>query len=467
MADFRAFLENYRQLKLNYFRFVQKNIVMHYVTTEELYTLYVNGSKVCTDTRQITPHSLFFALKGAHFDGHCFVSQALEQGASWVVIDNPDFQSDERYLLVENVLTALQNLATHHRRQLNIPVIGLTGSNGKTTTKELMRAVLAQKFTVYATQGNLNNHIGVPLSILAIDADVEIAVIEMGANHQQEIAQLCAIAQPNYGLITNIGKAHLDGFGGLDGVKRGKGELYDYLQAHQGVAFVHYDSEHLRDMLGVYTLATVVSYGRQVTNDVCGMVFHEGARVGVEWFSDKFDVHPPVRALSNLTGEYNFANMLAAIAIGLYVGLSVAQINAGIVEYEPTNMRSQRVITAKNTIIADAYNANPSSMSVALDNMLHMPETHKVVILGDMFELGEYAETEHRKIIEIALSARFERAIFVGHQFHELRLQYPKGIFWENLAELKSYLTDFPVQQSLVLVKGSRGMKLESIFELL
>jgi UDP-N-acetylmuramoyl-tripeptide--D-alanyl-D-alanine ligase len=343
-------------------------------TTEQLYQHYLQHPLVSTDTRKIIPGSIFFALKGDKFDANTFAEQAIEAGAAYVVIDDPQYQLNNKYLLVNNVLETLQDLARYHRRQLNIPVIGLTGTNGKTTTKELVNAVLTQHFNTLATQGNLNNHIGVPLTILSIANEHEAAVIEMGANHQKEIELLCSIAQPTHGMITNVGKAHLEGFGGVEGVKKGKGELYDYLkQAHQfeghesGVAFVNVDDSILMDMIEQRHLTSVIYYGSNEQSLVSGKIVENSPLLTIEWTNQRSGENYAVK--TQLTGAYNLNNILAAICIGVHFNLSSAQINIGIEGYQPKNFRSQIVKTVTNTLICDYYNANPSSMFVAIENI--------------------------------------------------------------------------------------------------
>ncbi|HEX3386316.1 MAG TPA: UDP-N-acetylmuramoyl-tripeptide--D-alanyl-D-alanine ligase, partial [Mucilaginibacter sp.] len=332
------------------------------MSTQELYRLYLQHPVISTDTRKISPDCLFFALKGENFDANTFAEQAIEQGASYSVIDNPAYKKGDQYLLVEDVLLALQDLARHHRRQLMLPVVGLTGTNGKTTTKELINAVLSQQFNTYSTQGNLNNHIGVPLTILSINSDHEAAVIEMGANHQKEIELLCSISQPSHGMITNVGKAHLEGFGGVEGVKKGKGELYDFLAPHPprgGVAFVNCDDPILVNMALSRGLDPIIYYGKSdAASLVSGRIIDNSPLLTLEWTDRRSDRNHAVK--TQLTGEYNLPNILAAICIGLYFNIAPHKINAGISGYQPKNNRSQVMKTATNTLICDYYNANPS-----------------------------------------------------------------------------------------------------------
>ncbi len=436
------------------------------VSTAQLYEVYSKHPLVCTDTRNISPGCIFFALKGENFDGNKFAKQALEAGAAYAVVDSPK-EANDRFLLVEDVLTALQDLARMHRKQLQIPVIGITGSNGKTTTKELLYAVLSQHYRTFATSGNLNNHIGVPLSLLAIGPDIEIAIIEMGANHQKEIALLSSISQPSHGLITNIGKAHLEGFGGIEGVKIGKGELYEFLASHNGTTFINRDSSDLMEMSERHRLKQTVFYGKGEQNEVFGEILAVSPFLEIAWQSrlkeldgQRFSVQ------THLTGAYNLDNILASIAVGVFFGLSPEEINAGLNGYVPSNNRSQITKTEKNTLICDYYNANPSSMNVALENLQKIDGAKKVIILGDMFELGAESAAEHQEIIKKALSTPADRYIFIGQDFFE-QGKNQAAEFYKSTEEAYRALEITPVVQSTVLIKGSRGMKLEKLLELL
>jgi UDP-N-acetylmuramoyl-tripeptide--D-alanyl-D-alanine ligase len=431
---------------------------------EKLYELYLQHPVISTDTRKIAPSSLFFALKGDKFDANTFAKQAIEAGAAYAVIDNAAYRVSEQYILVDDVLETLQDLARYHRKQLQIPVIGLTGSNGKTTTKELINAVLSQQFATLATQGNLNNHIGVPLTILSINALHQMSVIEMGANHQKEIAFLCSIAQPTHGLITNVGKAHLEGFGGIEGVRIGKGELYDHLKAHNGTAFVNSNSADLLTMQKGRELNNVVYYGsNKDTDTIVGSLTGNAPYLALEWsIKGAGEVYA---ITSQLTGEYNLPNILAAICIGHYFELTPQQINAGITGYQPKNNRSQITHTATNTLICDYYNANPSSMVVAINNLDKMVAQHKVMILGDMFEMGSEAAAEHEEIIKRALSIAADEYIFVGDEFYQRHGQY-KATFYRTAEDAIAGLQTKPITNSTVLIKGSRGMALERLVAL-
>lgn len=435
------------------------------MNAEFLYQKYLQSSAICTDTRQITPGCMFFALKGDNFDGNAFALKALEDGAKWVVVDDPSVKTDDRFILTDNVLNALQDLARHHRKQLNIPFIAITGTNGKTTTKELLYSVLSQHCKTYATAGNLNNHIGVPLTILSIPVSAEIAIIEMGANHQKEIALLCSIAQPSHGLITNVGKAHLEGFGSFEGVKIAKGELYEYLAQNNGIAFINSDNRHLVDMSRDRNVQNIVQYGSSADNYVSGAIANASPFLSVAWHREAMELDDQTHlAQSNLTGAYNLENILAVICIGTFFRLSADQINRGIEVYKPSNNRSQITKTEKNTLICDFYNANPSSMKVALDNLRNAPEKQKAFILGDMFELGKEAETEHKLVVEEAIHLKAQRSIFVGEEFYRLRDQFQDNAeFYRTTTEAYNGLKANSLTDFLILIKGSRGMKLEML----
>jgi len=439
------------------------------MTTENIYQLYLQHPVISTDTRKIAAGSLFFALKGDNFNANTFAEQAIASGAAYAIIDNPTYQLGEKYILVDDVLTALQDLARYHRKQLTIPVIGLTGTNGKTTTKELINSVLSQKFKTLATQGNLNNHIGVPLTILSIDNTHQIAVIEMGANHQKEIALLSSIAQPSHGLITNIGKAHLEGFGGVEGIKIGKGELYDFLKADEGIAFVNGDDLVLMDMQKARSLNKLVLYGTaNKDNTITGKLTENSPLLSLEWTNKSSGETYPVK--TQLTGAYNLDNILAAICIGVYFELEADEINAGISGYQPQNNRSQIKQTETNTLICDYYNANPSSMQVAIENIGKLQADRKVLILGDMFELGDESADEHAAIIQKALDVDVAERIFIGKEFAKqgsgIKNQVSGVKFYNTAEEAIESLKTHPIKNSTILIKGSRGMALERLVNL-
>jgi len=433
----------------------------------EIYKLFRQYPLISTDTRNIVPGSLFFALKGEKFDANTFAQQAIKAGAAYVVIDNPSFKNGEKYILVDDVLTALQDLARYHRQHLTIPVIGLTGSNGKTTTKELINSVLSQRYKTLATQGNLNNHIGVPLTILSIEPSHEIAVIEMGANHQKEIELLSSIARPTHGLITNVGKAHLEGFGGVEGVKKGKGELYDFLRDSRGVAFVNSDSQDLLTMQQERGLKNVRFYGTgNPNNSVTGQVVKNTPYLTLEWENNNSGRSHFVK--TQLTGAYNIDNVLAAICIGVYFGLTDDEIDTGVEGYQPKNNRSQIVKTTTNTLICDYYNANPSSMAVAIENLGRMDAQKKVMILGDMFELGEESAAEHAAIVQKAMETPVDERIFIGKYFYEAGVAIAgSGTCYATAEDALKVFKANPIKNAIILIKGSRGMALERLVKLL
>ena len=436
------------------------------MNTDQLYQVYLQNRVICTDTRQITPGCLFFALRGENFDGNLFAEKALDAGAAYAVIDNKTFKKDNRFILVDEVLIALQNLARHHRRQLTIPFIGITGSNGKTTTKELLYSVLSQHCRTHATTGNLNNHIGVPLTILSIPENTDIAIIEMGANHQKEIEFLCSICQPTHGIITNVGKAHLEGFGGVEGVKKGKGELYEFIDKAQGTVFANSDNYLLMDMLRDRKVQKIVQYGTAEDNFVSGNLIANLPYLEIEWHREAMEIDDQMhRCKSNLTGIYNFENIMTAICIGIYFKLSAEQVNRGIEEYKPVNNRSQIKVTESNTLICDYYNANPSSMVVAIDNLKAATGQNKVMILGDMFELGKESAKEHQQIIEKAKTVDAGKCIFIGEDFYHFR--NAASDFYKTTTDAYEALKLVPIINSTILIKGSRGMKLELLLELL
>lgn len=431
---------------------------------DQLYQIYKEFPKVCTDTRQISKDCLFFALKGDNFNGNSFADQALEAGAKYVVLDDPEFyKEDPAYILVDDVLSSLQDLARFHRKHLKMPFIGITGTNGKTTSKELLNSVLSQKYHTYATKGNLNNHIGVPLTILSLTEDIEIAIVEMGANHVHEIEFLCGISNPTHGFITNVGKAHLEGFGSFEGVMQAKGELYDYLNANQGQIYIQGDNEYLLLMAADRNLKDVIYYGFTEKNQIQGGLVVADPFLTIFWKNKDDAERQEVK--TNLTGAYNIENMLAAVALGKTFGLSTEQINAGLGNYVPQNNRSQISKTDKNTIIADYYNANASSMAAALGNLDVIQADRKVAILGDMFEMGDQSEVEHRKVIEKAKSLNLDRLIFVGKAFYAQRDD--QASFFESTDALKEDLVENPLDDYLILLKASRGMAFEKLMEVL
>ena len=426
----------------------------------ELYAIYRRHSIICTDTRSLTDGCIFFALKGPSFNGNTFAATALEQGAAFAVVDEPQFATNDKCLLVPDVLTALQELAHYHRRQLKIPVLAITGSNGKTTTKELARAVLSKKFKTLATRGNLNNHIGVPLTLLSITDDIEFAVVEMGANHQQEIAGYCRYAEPDFGLITNVGKAHLEGFGGFDGVKKGKGELYSFLSSSDKTIFMNADNAHLQEMASQRNASHLFRYGTGSDVDCKGKLLSEQPFLIIQWSCEdqQGEVH------SHLVGTYNFENILSAIAIGNYFGVESNDIDKAIADYIPDNSRSQLMQRGSNTLILDAYNANPTSMEAALKNFSSMTGKNKIVCLGDMAELGDATDAEHERIVRILATENFSDVILVGKNFGKYSAQLSCHHFSDS-GEAANWLKEQSIADSTVLIKGSRSSRMEKLLE--
>ncbi len=424
-----------------------------------LYTLFLKSTGVSTDTRKIDPENIFFALKGPNFNANEFAPKALEMGASVVVIDDPAYfiEDDERYFMAEDALRMLQQLANHHRHQLNIPIIGLTGSNGKTTSKELLNAVLKQKFKTVATVGNLNNHIGVPLTLLSVGKDAEIAIVEMGANKQGDIQELCEIAEPTHGFITNIGKAHLEGMGGPEGVLKTKTELYQHLRANNGTVFINSQDPILANMIKRFE--NPVLYPAK--GDFCEVRFN-----GADPFV-KFSVEDSDQVyLTALIGAYNFGNIATAITVGKFFGVSMDKAVEGIVSYRPSNMRSQLIEKGSNLIILDAYNANPSSMEVAIRTFGEMTgKKHKMIILGDMFELGDHSEEEHRRLGEIVSEYPIDKICFTGSLIVSALEKAPKALYFPDPFSFRNWLEDSKLEDYLILIKGSRGMKLEGLVD--
>jgi UDP-N-acetylmuramoyl-tripeptide--D-alanyl-D-alanine ligase len=431
---------------------------MEYISIEELYARFQETKVICTDTRKITPGSIFFALSGPSFNGNTFARQALEGGCKYAVVDQAEVIEDERYLLVNDSLKALQLLARHHRRQCESIIIGVTGSNGKTTTKELLAAVLRKKYNTLATQGNLNNQIGVPLTLLSMPANTEIAVIEMGASKPGDIQELVEIAEPNYGLITNIGKAHLEGMGGYDGVVKTKTELYDFIRNHGGKVFVNGNHPVFTERsLGMDTIV----FGNSDAGFVQGQFVDSNPfvrffwnRVGEGNLADR----PMVN--TQIMGYYNYENLLAAATVGAWFNVPDAEINEALESYVPENNRSQWIETGKNLLILDAYNANPTSMEAALTNFKTMERTGKVLVLGKMMELGEGWENEHFRIAELANQTGAEAVYLIGDLYRKAGVSNATRIF-DQVEEAIVYFTKNPLTGKCILVKGSRSNKLE------
>jgi UDP-N-acetylmuramoyl-tripeptide--D-alanyl-D-alanine ligase len=425
---------------------------------ESLYQIYLNHPSVQTDTRQLKSGDLFFALKGPNFNGNLFADKALEQGASFAVADEYSGIYADRVILVQDVLDTLQALALHHRKQFRIPFIAITGSNGKTTTKELVHAVLSTHYRTYTTRGNLNNHIGIPLTILGIRSDAEIAVIEMGANHQGEIAGYCQYALPTHGIITNAGKAHLEGFGGFDGVKKGKGELFDFMRSQGGSAFVMWDYNYLREMsVGIQE---IVRYGTNDEEQVSGIVRRSEPYLEVEM---KRGFEEGIIS-TQLVGDYNLPNVLCAIAVGKYFKVGELQIRKAVESYSPSNSRSQLIELKSNHIILDAYNANPSSMKAAIENFSRIPVTDnkKVLLLGAMAELGPESLEEHRRIADLIGEFNWHRVALVGGDFQKIDHPYTR---FNNAEEARDWLKEEGIRDAYILIKGSRSMAMEKILD--
>ena len=424
---------------------------------KDLYNKFQESGKISTDTRQISAGSIFFALKGDKFNANTFAVQALEKGALYAVVDEKEYAVNDKCVLVDNVLDTLQQLARYHRDQLKIPIIGLTGSNGKTTSKELLHSVLSKKYKTLATKGNLNNHIGVPLTLLAIDKSIEIAVVEMGANHLGEIALLCSIANPSHGFITNIGRAHIGMFGGFENIIRAKSELYQHLIQNEGTVFINSQNEILANM--------AKRFKQPIFYPEKGDYYH-GELVSADPFV-KVKAENGSEIQTKLIGAYNFENIMSALCIGKYFGVQPDEANAAIEQYEPGNMRSQMVKKGTNTIILDAYNANPSSMQAAVENLAAMKSRGEVVILGDMFELEEEAEKEHRLIGQLLQHKKFDKVYLCGKLFKAALTEIPAAKYFEDKAALIENLKMHPLSDSTILVKASRGIGLETIVEYL
>jgi len=424
---------------------------------EQIYQIFLESTGICTDTRNISKDNLFIALKGPNFNANKFAKQALDKGAIGAIIDDNSFAIPGKTIYVDDGLATLQELARIHRKKLKIPIIGITGSNGKTTTKELIYTVLNSTFKTYATQGNLNNHIGVPLSILSITKNHEIAVIEMGANHLGEIAMLCSITQPNHGLITNIGKAHTGLFGGFEGVIRAKSELYDFLIKNNGKVFINQNQEILMNMSK--RIKESVFYPNVDSFYHCEL---SGADPFVEFIAEN---GKPVK--TNLIGAYNFDNIATALCIGKYFNVPALKANEAVSNYKPQNNRSQIIQQGTNSIILDAYNANPSSMEKALENLANMNSSNKVVILGDMFELGDDTKTEHAQIGNKLNDLNIQRALFCGESMKYAYEAYGHGNYMKTKDFLIDYLKENKYSNSTILIKASRGMALEDVVQYL
>ncbi|WP_299246864.1 UDP-N-acetylmuramoyl-tripeptide--D-alanyl-D-alanine ligase [uncultured Aquimarina sp.] len=421
--------------------------------TAGIHKLFLESSGVCTDTRKIKSNNLFFALKGDNFNGNRYAEQAIKSGASYAIIDDEKFLASEKYILVDDVLKTLQDLATYHRKHLNIPIIALTGSNGKTTTKELINCVLSSTYNTTATIGNLNNHIGVPLTLLSMNKSTEIGIVEMGANHIKEIEFLCNITRPDFGYITNIGKAHIEGFGSLEGVLQGKTELYQYLKKQNSLVFLNAEDLKLsKASEGIDTF----TFSQTSDSNVNVRLQAVNPMVSVQYKNNTIN--------SNLIGSYNFTNIAAAISIGHYFKISPEQIKTAIESYIPSNNRSQIIEKNKSTIILDAYNANPSSMSAAISNFQELAYDYKTVFLGDMFELGHTSLEEHQKIADLLIQTSCNAIYLIGKNFFDTSTKDTRIRKYRSFEDLKEHESLEQIQGA-ILIKGSRGMKLERILD--
>ena len=425
---------------------------------EEIYKLYTNCIGISTDTRDIKKGFLFFALKGENFNANKFAHIAIENGAEYAIIDEEKYKQNDKYILVDDVLKTLQELANFHRKVIGIKIIAITGTNGKTTTKELTYAVLKEKFKIKATAGNFNNHIGVPLTILGFNKNLEYGIVEMGANHPKEIAELCNIAEPDMGIITNIGKAHIEGFGSFEGVIRTKNELYDYLKKHNKPIFYNSDNEILTELIDNYS--NIIPFSASSKTEYNCQVSDVNPFINVTFFNKT-----EVNISTKLVGVYNLENISFACTIGAFLGLNNDQIRNGLENYTPSNNRSQLSITEYNKIVVDAYNANPTSMNGAIDNFVEIKSDSKVLILGDMLELGTISDDEHKAIIEKVDKLGFNKVFFIGDIFYKFRNN--KFTFFKTTDELINTIKSNKIEDSFILLKGSRGIKLEKVIEFL
>lgn len=432
-----------------------------------LYSLFLKNPIICTDSRTCPTGSIFFALKGDNFNANAFALSALQKGCSYAVVDEAEYAIDDRFVLVDNVLASLQQLARYHRQQLGTPIIAITGTNGKTTTKELIAAVLKQKFDILFTQGNLNNHIGVPLTLLKLKHHHEMAVIEMGANHPGEIKLLAEIACPDFGIVTNVGKAHLEGFGSFEGVMKTKAELYDYIVADGQLVFINKGNDLLLQMATKSGLTDSSKRCEYSLVDSDHSLSNYGITTGCSPFlSMKFkgDDHEFYDVNTKLVGAYNAENVLAAVAIANYFGVEDALIKKGLEEYTPQNNRSQLTVTERNRLVVDAYNANPTSMKASIANFAQMEVENKILVLGDMLELGEQSDFEHRQIVELLQLNTFKKVYLVGKEFEKIKSQYH---CLPDVTQLSTLFEKEPIHDSIVLIKGSRGIQLEKLIPFL
>lgn len=424
------------------------------MSIQELYQLFLQYPSVQTDTRKLKKGDIFFALKGPNFNGNEFALQALENGAAYSVVDEAIKTNDNRIIYVTDALNTLQELAKYHREQFKIPFIAITGSNGKTTSKELIYAVLSSHYTTYTTQGNLNNHIGVPLTLLSVKTDAQMAVIEMGANHQKEIESYCRYTEPTHGVITNCGKAHLEGFGGIEGVRKGKGELYDFLSTHDGTAFVYAEYDYLQTMS--VAVKHIVKYG-ETEGLIQGNILSNEPFLEVKITNGTQTISS---VKTQLVGDYNLPNILCAVVIGKYFSVPEEKIKSAIENYVPSNSRSQLIKQGTNTIILDAYNANPSSMKAAIENFAHLHASKKILMLGGMMELGKESIEEHKNIITLIKQYPWEKVVLVGGDFGNVDHPF---IFFSNSSEAREWFVQQAFEGTNFLIKGSRSMQMEKV----
>lgn len=425
---------------------------------EKIYNYFISSSGVSTDSRTVKPNNLFFSLSGPNFNGNEYALKAIENGALFAIIDDPDFKKGDQYILVNNCLSSLQELANYHRKKMASEIIAITGSNGKTTTKELIHAVMSSYFKTQSTEGNLNNHIGVPITLLSIESATEFAIVEMGANKPGDIKELVDIAEPDFGIITNVGKAHLEGFGSFEGVIKTKTELYEFIKQKSGALFLNADDEILQKKASNLPAFT---YGKSEQANIRGEILNSDPFLKINWQIPNDSRIESVQ--TQLVGDYNFPNVMCAIAVGVYFGVPYHSIKLAIETYVPTNNRSQILKTEFNTVILDAYNANPSSMEVALRNFSLQKSNNQIVILGKMNELGSFSLDEHKNIQNLANSFPFELVILIGEHYS----QNPNNVVLQNTDELFLWLKKNPLKNKNILIKGSRSNKLEQIVSLL
>lgn len=428
---------------------------------QQLYEVFKQYPKITIDSRCCPPNSIFFALRGENVDGNDYAEKALNNGAEYAVVDRVDVAQNDRYIVVDDVLTAMQRLAAHHRSQMKTKIIAITGTNGKTTTKELVATVLAKKYNVLYTDKNHNNHIGVPLTLLRLTEDDEFGVIEIGANHKGEIAELCKMVQPDYGLITNFGRAHLEGFGSLEGVIEAKTELFEYLKENRGRVFIDINNNNIVEhSKGIGNISYAINNDKA---DVSGYITEQNPCVTFSWSSPRFFVVTQ-KVQTNLVGTYNADNLLAAIVMGLFFEIEPESINEAIKEYIPENHRSQYLKTDNNDLVIDAYNANPSSMEAALRNFANLKYPHKTVILGDMLEMGAFSDDDHRETVDLISALKFDKVFLIGDNFSKIESSY---VTFRNVEEFITYIKDNPLINTAILLKGSNGIGLEQAIEYL